>query len=343
MNKVCVLGAGSWGTALAVILANNGYIVYLWGRPEDGIEEIKVNQENRRFLPGIDIPVMVKPTINMQEAMEGASAIIISIPAQAQREVLQQAKYCITDSMYLVNTAKGLEIPTGLRLSQVMEEVLGQGVRECLAILSGPSHAEEVGKGIPTAVTVAAYKKETAYFVQDLFMFDLFRVYTNPDVVGVELGGALKNVIALATGVIYGLGYGDNTVAALMTRGLAEIIRMGEALGGYPRTFAGLSGMGDLVVTCGSRYSRNRRAGELIGQGKGLEETLQTIGMVVEGVHTTRILHQLAQKMNVEMPITEACYNILYEDKSPRQEVVKLMCRQRKHEMEENAINLNEW
>lgn len=342
-NKVCVLGSGSWGTALAVVLANNGYHVHLWGRPEDGIEEIKISRENGRFLPGIKIPDRVELTVNLHEALEKSEAVVLSVPAQVQREVMEKAKDFISESSILINTAKGLEISTGMRLSQVMEEVFGGQVRDRLAVLSGPSHAEEVGKGIPTAVTVAAYNKETAFFVQDIFMSDVLRVYTNPDVAGVELGGALKNVIALATGVVYGLGYGDNTVAALMTRGLAEIIRMGEAMGGNPRTFAGLSGMGDLVVTCGSRHSRNRRAGELIGQGKNLDETLAMVGMVVEGVHTTRILYHLAQEMDVEMPITEACYKILYEHQRPEQVVEKLMGRPRKHEMEESAIDLNDW
>lgn len=342
-QKICILGSGSWGTALSVLLANNDHQVFLWGRNEDGVENIAETRENVRFLPGVKLPETVIPTTDLQGAMEGAELIVLSVPTQAQRSVLEQVQPWITDQMILVNTAKGLEIPTGLRLSQIVKEVLGAKAMNRYAALSGPSHAEEVGRGIPTAVTVAAYNKETAFLVQDMFMSDLFRVYTNPDVAGVELGGALKNVIALATGIVYGLNYGDNTVAALMTRGLTEIIRMGQAMGGTPRTFAGLSGMGDLIVTCGSRHSRNRRAGELIGQGKTLEETLDAVGMVVEGAHTTRVAYQLAQKMGIDMPITAACYHILYDKKSPHDEVWNLMRRQRKHEMEENAININEW
>jgi glycerol-3-phosphate dehydrogenase (NAD(P)+) len=335
MKKICVIGAGSWGTALAVHLANLGFKVWLWGRPEDGIELIKSERENRRFLPGIVIPDNIYPETDPRLALQDADVLVFSVPSQVLRSVLQKLQPYIPAGAFLVNTAKGLEISTGMRLSQVVEEVLGSSCRDRFAVLSGPSHAEEVSLRLPTAVTVAAYDQDTAFYIQDIFMDNYFRVYTNPDIAGVELGGALKNIIALATGITYGLGFGDNTAAALMTRGLAEMIRMGAAMGGDPRTFSGLSGIGDLVVTCGSQHSRNRRAGQLIGQGKKLEETLKTIGMVVEGVHTTRSVHQLAMEMNIDMPITKACYRILYEGEEPRAAVEKLMKRRRKHEVEE--------
>ncbi len=335
MEKVCVLGAGSWGTTLAALLAKNDKQVALWGRVEDGVELIAKSRENCQFLPGIVIPDQVTPTVDIAAAIEGASLIVLSIPSQALREVLISVKKYLDKDICIVNTAKGLEITTGLRLSQLVEEILGQEVRERFAVLSGPSHAEEVAREIPTAVTVAASCNDTAFLVQDYFMSPAFRVYTNPDVAGVELGGALKNIIALAAGVAYGLGYGDNTMAALMTRGLTEIIRMGAAMGGDPRTFSGLSGMGDLVVTCGSRHSRNRRAGEFIGQGLSLEETLLRIGMVVEGAHTCRVVHKIALEMGIDMPITKACYQVLYENRDPREMVLNLMERQKKHEIEE--------
>lgn len=343
MKKVCVFGAGSWGTALAALLANNDCQVSLWGRVEDGVELIAKNRENEKFLPGVTIPNGVKPTADMKAAIEGADWLVLSIPSQALRGVLENTKKYLGQDMYIVNTAKGLEITTGMRMSQVTEEVLGEGVRERYAVLSGPSHAEEVAREIPTAVTVASSCKKTAAMVQDLFMSPTFRVYTNPDVAGVELGGALKNIIALATGVSYGLGYGDNTMAALMTRGLTEIIRMGAALGGDPRTFSGLSGMGDLVVTCGSRHSRNRRAGELIGKGLSLEDTLNRIGMVVEGAHTCRVVYKIAMEMSIDMPINKACYQVLYENRDPREAVWNLMQRQKRHETEDITSSSREW
>ncbi len=343
MKKVCVLGAGSWGTALAVLLANNGCQVTLSGRPEDGIDLIRVNRENKRFLPGVKLHAGVYPETDIRLAIDDIDLLIISVPSQALREVLRLVQDYIPVKARIVNTAKGFEIASGLRMSQVVEEVMGSQRLLGYAVLSGPSHAEEVSQQVPTAVTVAAYNKETAYYIQDTFMSSSFRVYTNPDVAGVELGGALKNIIALATGMIYGLGYGDNTAAALLTRGLTEIIRMGVAMGGDARTFSGLSGIGDLVVTCGSRHSRNRRAGELIGQGYRLEEALQEIGMVVEGAHAIRIVHQLATEMSIEMPITKTCYRVLYEGQNPREGVAELMKREKKHEMEEIASPNIDW
>jgi len=335
MDKVCILGAGSWGTAQAILLAQNNHRVALWGRAEDGVGLIAEKRENRQYLPGVVIPPQVTVTDNLENALQDACLLVLAVPSQTLREVLNKAKDYLPTGAYVVNTAKGLEISTGMRLSQVSEAVLGPSIMERYAVLSGPSHAEEVAREIPTVVTVASICKNTACLVQDCYMSPAFRVYTNPDLAGVELGGALKNIIALATGVSYGLGFGDNTMAALMTRGLTEMIRMGVALGGDPRTFSGLSGMGDLVVTCGSRHSRNRRAGELIGQGVSLDDTLQRIGMVVEGAHTCRVVHRMASEMNIDMPITRACYQTLYEQKEPREAVLNLMQRQKRHETEE--------
>lgn len=343
MTKVCVLGAGSWGTALAILLSRNGAEVYLWGRVEDGIEDIKIHKENRRFLPGVQLTGTIIPTADLEKSLKGAGIVVLAVPSQAVRQVSGQIKGYLEPETVLVNVAKGIEITTTMRMSQVVEDVMGMEIRERYAVLSGPSHAEEVGRDLPTAVTVAAYNKETAYLVQDAFMSPVFRVYTNPDVPGVELGGALKNIIALSTGIARGLGYGDNTAAALLTRGLTEIVRMGEALGGDPRTFAGLSGIGDLVVTCGSIHSRNFRAGQLLGQGHTLEHTLQQIGMVVEGVNTTRVVYELSAQMGIDMPITSACYSIIYQGKQPRDEVDHLMKRQKKHEMEEIVKDIKSW
>lgn len=343
MNKICILGAGSWGTAQAILLSRNALRIDLWGRPEDGLENIKIERENKRFLPGARLPDNVYPLSDPQEALKDAEMVVLAVPSQVLRSVLETVKAYIPLQAVVVNTAKGIEIHSGMRLSQVVEEVLGGGIRERFAVLSGPSHAEEVAREIPTAVTVAAHRWEAAVFAQDAYMTPSFRVYTNPDVAGVELGGALKNIIALATGIVDGLGFGDNTKAALMTRGLTEITRMGEAMGGNPRTFSGLSGMGDMIVTCGSRHSRNRKAGELIGKGMSTSEAIASVGMVVEGVPTARVAHRLALEMGIEMPIVAACYRTLYENRPAQEGVEILMTRRRKHEVEETAENIKGW
>lgn len=343
MSKICVIGSGSWGTAQAILLANNNHDVTLWGRVEDGILDINELRENKRFLPGVKLPENIKVTDDFNTALNNIDMLVLAIPAQVLREVITKLRPYINNKIIIVNTAKGIEMQSGMRMSEVVADVLGDEFLKQFAVLSGPSHAEEVALGVPTAVTVGAYIKEVAYYVQDCFMFNNFRVYTNPDVAGVELGGSLKNIIALATGIVHGLGYGDNTKAALITRGLTEMTRMGEAMGGDPRTFSGLSGMGDLVVTCNSSLSRNRRAGELLGKGYSLSETLDKVCMVVEGVHTTRIVHNLALKLNVDMPITKACYNVLYEGKSPSEELSQTMQRGKKHEIEEIADNIKGW
>lgn len=343
MEKVCVLGAGSWGTAQAVLLSRNVSCVVIWGRPEDGISDVNKLRENQRFLPGVPLPQNVMACEDSAEALTGSEMVVLAVPAQAMREVLINLQAYIPVGVPLVNTAKGLEIGTGMRMSEVVMDVLGQDKRGLYTVLSGPSHAEEVGRYIPTAVTLAAYERDLAFQVQDIYMTNRFRVYTTPDVAGVELGGALKNIVALATGICDGLGYGDNTRAALMTRGLAEMIRMGTALGGDMRTFNGLAGMGDLVVTCGSRHSRNHRAGQLIASGCSLEETLQQIGMVVEGIHTTRVVHRLAVEMGVDMPICQACYHVIYDGALPADAVNQLMMRSKKNEIEETVLHPENW
>ncbi len=343
MKKICILGAGSWGTAQSILLHQNRYKVVIWAGPDDDIDTIVKTRENSRYLPGVRIPEEIFWSQDMAEAVAGAQVVILAVPSQVLREVCRQLKPHLKPGVLLVNTAKGLEINSGMRLSQVAEDVLGPGIRDYFSVLSGPSHAEEVARQMPTVLTAAAYRKDTACAVQDLYMSPVFRVYTNPDIPGVELGGALKNVIALATGIIQGLEFGDNITAALMTRGLAEMTRMGVAMGGHHRTFNGLSGMGDLVVTCCSRHSRNRRAGELIGQGYSLEDCLNSIGMVVEGAHTTRVLQHLAEEYRVEMPITRACYNILYNQIPPRLAVEGLMQRSKKHEIEEIVNDTKNW
>lgn len=343
MKKACVLGAGSWGTAQALLLSDNIEKVVLWGRREDGIEAVREERENKRFLPGVKLSSNIEISDDMAYALHDADLAVLAVPAQAVRGVVRMVGNYLESKTYLVNTAKGIEIDTGMRMSQVVEDVLGKEIRQKFAVLSGPSHAEEVARRIPTVVTVAAFKKDTAFYVQDAFMTSYFRVYTNPDVAGVELGGALKNIIALATGIVQGLNYGDNTKAALITRGLTEITRMGIALGGDGRTFSGLSGIGDLIVTCGSRYSRNLRAGELIARGYALNEVLDKIGMVVEGVYTTRIVYELAEAMKIDMPITQACYNVLYKGKKPEAELNQIMSRQKKHEIEEIVNDIEGW
>ncbi|HWJ03241.1 MAG TPA: NAD(P)H-dependent glycerol-3-phosphate dehydrogenase, partial [Verrucomicrobiae bacterium] len=300
MKNIAVLGAGSWGTALAVLLAKKNYPVSLFGRHQAATEEMRSSRQNTRYLPGVELPSTLTPTSDLEGALNGADLVVLAVPSHAVRETARQMKPLLKKGTIVVNTAKGIEQESFLRLSQVIEEEMPG--TNCV-ILSGPSHAEEVGRNVPTAVVAAAAKRELAETVQDYFMTPYFRVYTNPDVLGVEIGGALKNVIALGTGIADGLNFGDNTKAALMTRGLAEIARLGVAMGGKALTFAGLTGVGDLIVTCTSMHSRNRRAGILLGQGKPLPDVLKEVGMVVEGVRTTRGAYFLAQKYEVEMPI----------------------------------------
>jgi glycerol-3-phosphate dehydrogenase (NAD(P)+) len=342
MRKVSILGAGSWGTALAVILAKKGVEVNLWCRNETQASQLNKIRENIKYLPGVLLPQNIKVFSDLKEAVYSIECVVMSIPSHGIREVLQNLSPLLNSSAIIVNTAKGIEPQTLMRLSQVFNEEL-PGINERFCVLSGPTHAEEVSRDMPSAAVAASEKRQIAEMVQDLFITPKFRVYTNPDVVGVEIGGALKNVIALATGISDGLGFGDNTKAALITRGMTEIARLGVKMGANPLTFAGLTGIGDLVVTCTSMHSRNRRAGIALGQGKKLEDILNEMGMVVEGVRTTKAIQKIGERYDVDLPIASEVYNVLFKGINPQEAVVNLMTRMRTHEVEEIAINNNNW
>ncbi len=335
MERVSIIGAGSWGTALAVLLAKKDLPVRMWSVEADVVDEINNRRTNNEYLPGLNIPGRVRVFASLQEAVEEATVIVMSVPSQAFREVLQKVKPFLRPEQLVVNTAKGIEESSLKRLSEVFTGETGDERQQNFVVLSGPSHAEEVSRDIPTTVVVAGTNKDACKRAQDLFMSPRFRVYTNPDLVGVEIAGALKNVIAICTGVSDGLGFGDNTKAALLTRGLAEISRLGVALGSNPLTFAGLAGVGDLVVTCTSMHSRNRRFGIEIGQGRTVAQALEKIRMVVEGYRTTGAAYRLMQQTGVVMPITEQAYRVLYQGQDTMESVAKLMLRGKKHEIEE--------
>lgn len=340
MPKISILGMGGWGTALAVMLCQNGHDVTLWSKFPREVEDIRRDGENTRLLPGVKVPEAIRLTTGLAEAVADAQTVVSAVPSFAVRETARAYRAVQKPGVPVVNVAKGLEEDSLKRLSEVLgEELPGTPV----AVLSGPSHAEEVSRGIPTAVVVASAGRETALAVQELFMNPEFRIYANPDLVGVELGGALKNVIALAAGVCDGLKLGDNTKAALMTRGITEMARLGVALGGNAQTFAGLTGIGDLIVTCTSMHSRNRRAGILIGEGCPPEEAVRKIGMTVEGYRTTHAAYRLSQKAGVEMPIVAECYNVLYRGKDARTAIRDLMSRKKKHEIEDAWLNTITW
>lgn len=342
MTKVAMIGAGSWATALAQVLAQNNHSVVLWARRQE-LAQLINEGENQRYLPGIKLHPTVTADTDLEKVLHEASAVVFGVPSHCFRDLLQQSLPFIKSDAVLINVAKGLEESTLLRLSEVLASEAGEAALGRYAVLSGPSHAEEVGRNIPTAVVAASQEMNTAEYVQDLFMSQDFRVYTNPDLVGVELGGALKNIIALGTGIADGLEFGDNTKAAMMTRGLAEITRLGFSMGANLLTFSGLAGVGDLIVTCTSMHSRNRRCGIAIGKGKSLEEAVASINMVVEGVRTTRVAWELAKRQGVEMPITEQTYKVLFKNLSPREAVLNLMGRGKKLEVEEIALSTLNW
>ncbi|MBR4015472.1 MAG: NAD(P)H-dependent glycerol-3-phosphate dehydrogenase [Anaerotignum sp.] len=329
MKKVTVIGSGSWGTALAIMLAKEGHKVLIWARREDVVEELLQKRTNEKYLPGVTIPPEIQATTDRKAAVEGAEIIIFAVPSRAVRSTLEDFADILQKGQILVNVAKGLEDGTLLRLSEVMESIAPQ----CeICVLSGPSHAEEVARNIPTACLIASKNEAVARLVQEEFRNPRFRLYTNTDLVGVEIGAALKNIMALAAGMSDGLGFGDNTKAALMTRGIAEMKRLGIAMGGKAETFAGLSGIGDLIVTCTSMHSRNRRAGILLGQGKSLQETLDAVQMVVEGVNTVEAACHLAEKYGVSMPITETINEVLFHGLPAEEAVQELMTRESKAE-----------
>lgn len=342
MDKIAVLGAGSWGTALAYLLANKGLPVTLWGRNQLLMIEISETKENKKYLPKVNLPDNLQVTSELNKAVKNAQVLVLAIPSHGLREITHHLKQLNLQEPYIVNTAKGFEENTLKRLSEVIIEELPWSKNK-LVILSGPSHAEEVGKQLPTAAVAAATSQQAAEYVQNLFITPNFRVYTNPDVVGVELGGALKNVIALGTGICDGFGLGDNAKAALITRGLAEIGRLGVKMGANPLTFAGLTGVGDLIVTCTSQHSRNRRAGIALGQGLPLEEVLKQVGMVVEGVRATRVAYQLSKSYDVEMPVVRQAYEVLFEHKSIEDTIPQLMGRMQTHEVEDVVLSIKDW
>jgi len=327
MMNIGVIGAGSWGTTLANVLAKKGYKVCLWVYEQDLAERMAESRVNDLYLDGFTLSPNLSFTSDLQEAASGRELLLLVSPSQVMRRVLEQLKPALAKDCLLVSAAKGIENNTLMTMSEVLQEVLGPEVKNRSAYLSGPSFAREVAAEQPTAVAVASDNLDVAHRVQDIFSTDYFRVYTNQDVMGVEIGGALKNVIALAAGVGDGLGFNHNARAALITRGLVEIARLGEAKGAVQSTFSGLAGMGDLVLTCTGDLSRNRSVGIELGKGRKLDEILNQMRMVAEGVKTTLSAYQLAQKLDVSMPITEQMYKVLYEDKSPQEAVVDLMTR----------------
>lgn len=328
MKKIAVIGAGGWGLALGLLLSEKKNQVTFWCYNEKEKQDILQHRENKRCLPGVKIPLEIAFTNDMAEALEKADIAIIAVPSKVVRTTARLMSQHIAPETIIVNVSKGIEEETLLCLADVINEEMSNPV----VVLSGPSHAEEVARHIPTTVVVSSVHMDKAREVQELFMNQYFRIYTNDDLIGVELGGALKNVIALAAGIVEGMGYGDNTKAALITRGIAEMARLGTKMGGKAETFAGLTGIGDLVVTCTSGHSRNRRAGELVGQGFTIEEAMKQVNMVVEGVPTTKAGYALMQKYEVEMPILSAIYEALFEGQPVKETINSLMMRHRKDE-----------
>lgn len=329
MSNVSILGAGTWGCALSILLAGKGHDVTIWTKIENEAKMLNENRKNMKNLPGAELPEQVKITLDLEEACKDRDLIVMAVASPYIRVTAKAAKPFVKEGQIIVNVSKGIEDGTLYTLSQVLKEELPQAD---IAVLSGPSHAEEVSRGVPTTIVVGAETKETAHFIQDIFMTEVFRVYTSPDIIGIELGGSLKNVIALAAGIVDGLGFGDNTKAALMTRGMAEISRLGMKMGGKIETFAGLSGFGDLFVTCTSKHSRNWNAGNLMGQGKSMQEAMKEVNQVVEGVNSAKAALALAQKNDVEMPIVEQINMVLFEDKSPKDALSDLLMRDRRIE-----------
>lgn len=328
--KVTFLGGGSFGTALAIMLSKKGIETSIWTHNKNTVEDINIKKENIKYLPNIIIPSNVKAYLDMEEAIKDSNIVVLAVPSQAIREVSKKAAPFIKENQIVVTVAKGIEEGTLKRMSEIIEEEIKNAP---IVVISGPSHAEEIALDIPTTIVVSSKNMEAASKVQDVFMCNKFRVYTNDDLIGVEIGGACKNIIALAAGICDGIGYGDNTKAALMTRGMSEIIKIGVKLGGKAETFNGLTGMGDLIVTCTSMHSRNRRAGILIGKGMSVDEAVNDIGMVVEGIKACKAFYMLKEKENVTMPITDMLYKVLFENKDPKYGVYELMSRDKKQEV----------
>lgn len=336
MRKIAILGGGSWATALAVVLSDNGHEVSVWMRDSSSAEQFNQKRENMKYLPGVLLDQKITFSNDIEKVIHATDIVILAVGAQNIRQVISDFRSYISRDMILLNVSKGIEDETLRLVSEVVKELLPDNL---YGVLSGPSHAEEVSLRIPTAIISSSTDLQVANFVQDLFMNRYFRVYTSLDVRGVELGGALKNIIALGTGISDGLEFGDNTKAALMTRGIYEISRLGEKLGANPLTFSGLSGIGDLIVTCTSMHSRNRRTGILIGEGKSLNEALKQVGMLVEGVTTTKAAFRLSQREGIDMPITSEMYHVLYHGAPISNTVYNLMLREKKYEHDSMGEN----
>ena len=329
MAKISVLGAGSWGTALAFLLHNNGHQVLLWSALEEEVKMLQEKREHETKLPGVRLPEEIEITTDLEGSLQDPDIAVLAVPSPFTRSTSHRMSPFVQDGQIIVNVAKGIEEHTLMTLSDIIEEEIPNAN---VSVLSGPSHAEEVGKGLPTTCVVSSHDRETAEYIQSVFMSPVFRVYTTPDMLGVELCAALKNVIALAAGTADGLGYGDNTKAALITRGIAEIARLGIKMGAKLETFCGLSGIGDLIVTCASVHSRNRKAGYLIGKGYTMQEAMDEVKMVVEGVYSAKAAKGLAEKYEVEMPIIEEVNKVLFEGKAASEAVIDLMLRDKKLE-----------
>lgn len=329
MKNICVLGAGSWGTALSVLLCKNGHNVVVWSIDAQEILMLDNDREHHDKLPGVGIPNEIVFTTDMESAIKDCEIIVCAVPSPYVRSTMKMATEYIKNGIIVVDVAKGIEDHTYKTMTEIIKEECPQAR---VAVLSGPSHAEEVGRGIPTTIVAGSKEKEVAEQIQDIFMNDTFRVYTSPDVIGIELGGSLKNVIALAAGMVDGLGFGDNTKAALMTRGIAEISRLVMAMGGNIETVAGLSGIGDLIVTCTSKHSRNRNAGYLIGQGKTYQEAMDEVKMVVEGVYSAKAAYALAKEYKISMPIVEAVNEVLFDGVDAKEASMRLLMREKTKE-----------
>ncbi len=329
MARISIIGGGSWGIALAVLLSRNGHEITIWSALENEIAMLKEKHEHR-MLPGVVLPDNTVFTTREQEAVQGKDLLVMAVASSYTRSTARRLKELVENNQKILNVAKGIEETTLMTLSDIIEQEIPQAD---VAVMSGPSHAEEVGRGLPTTIVVGAGSRATAEYIQNLFMNEVFRVYISPDILGMELGGSLKNVVALAAGIADGLGYGDNTKAALITRGITEIARLGTAMGGRFETFCGLTGIGDLIVTCASMHSRNRRAGILIGQGKTCEEAMAEVKMVVEGVYSAKAAMGLARKYNVQLPIIQQVNEVLFDGKSADQAVKELMLRDKKIEV----------
>lgn len=336
MAKISVLGAGSWGTALAVVLHKNGHEVTIWSIAQDEIDMLKKEREHKDKLPGVKIAEEIGLTTDLKEAISGRDMLVVAVPSPYIRSTAKSMAPHVEDGQLLVSVAKGIEEGTLMTLSAILEQEIPQAE---VAVLCGPSHAEEVGIGLPTTLVAGAKRKETAELVQSTFMNEVLRVYTSPDVLGMELGASLKNVIALAAGMADGLGYGDNTKAALITRGISEIGRLALKMGAKYETLSGLTGIGDLIVTCASKHSRNRKAGMLIGEGYTMEEAMKEVKMVVEGVYSAKAAMELSAKYDVSMPIIEQVNEVLFDGKSAKEAVMDLMLRDKKPEHDDLEWN----